>query len=478
MTAKSMGVSRYLWPSGIGVLLIVCVVAWLASEISRGALLHIDELRTAERSREMLLKGRGTVYFNFAHTFAKPPLQYWLTTLSLPRFGNSSAAVRIWPLFYGMLTAFAVGWLAYLVDSKRPWLVPLSVAIFVSCPLFLAETTRALLDMGLTLFATLAIVFAQLARKQPAWWLGVAIVCWLGALQKIPLIFLIWLIMVLVRARNASERPALQSYWLVASAILATGLTAVWPLIQIVKYQMPMARAFTGDEFARLFGAGNLGARSYVDVLTGLVTNGWVGASFTLLLAIALLFSKKRNFPAPVIELIIIALAVIGLFWVFSFRALRYALPVLPCLSVLAALFLHRALEQGRNRRAYALGVIAVILLAGLVQGKMKFNSRARDAFDQRQVAQRLGALQSEGANPVWIRSPRMLFDSFYLFYGNLSCPLQKRTLEDLRKLPDELPLAGVCEAHDFSVVQEIYPRARIELASGEFICWRAAASD
>src|SRR5947199_9743498 len=104
-----------VWPLLSTALLLFVVATWLGLKIPRGILTYQDELFTAERSREMLIMGRGSVYYNFQHSFAKPPLQYWLTTLTLPRFANATTAVRIWPLSYGLLTAVAVGWLAFLV---------------------------------------------------------------------------------------------------------------------------------------------------------------------------------------------------------------------------------------------------------------------------------------------------------------------------------------------------------------------------
>ena len=79
-------------------LVIVCVFGWLALEIPKGTLWGTDELLTAERTREMLLTDPWVVHFNFHRSFEKPPLQYWLTTLTLPRFANRTLAVRIWPL--------------------------------------------------------------------------------------------------------------------------------------------------------------------------------------------------------------------------------------------------------------------------------------------------------------------------------------------------------------------------------------------
>src|SRR5205807_3454598 len=85
------------------VVLIASVFSWLALEIPKGTLSSSgDELLTAERSREMLLLGRSEVHFNFNPSFEKPPLQYWLTSLTLRRFENRTLAVRVWPWCYGV----------------------------------------------------------------------------------------------------------------------------------------------------------------------------------------------------------------------------------------------------------------------------------------------------------------------------------------------------------------------------------------
>src|SRR6202011_693702 len=108
-------------------LIALLFTAWLAFQIPRGTLAQTDELLTAERTREMLMTEPWVVHYNFNRSFEKPPLQYWLTCLTLPRFENRSVAVRIWPLFYGALTAIALAWLVFLMKPGEPWLIPLVV---------------------------------------------------------------------------------------------------------------------------------------------------------------------------------------------------------------------------------------------------------------------------------------------------------------------------------------------------------------
>src|SRR5436309_5885404 len=175
---------------------------WLGLEAPRGILSGTDELLTAERTREMLMTEPWVVHYNFHRSFEKPPLQYWLTSLTLPRFQHRAVAVRIWPILYGALTAITLGWLVSLVKPRDPWLIPLAIAILVSQPLFASESSRGLLDVGLTFFTLLTIVFVELARKKSTWWFAAAIASWRGSLQKMPVTFLVWLIILAVRFIN------------------------------------------------------------------------------------------------------------------------------------------------------------------------------------------------------------------------------------------------------------------------------------
>src|SRR5437868_4067256 len=213
----------------LAALIVLLFVAWIGLQAPFGIMSGTDELLTAERTREMLMTEPWVVHYNFKSSFQKPPLQYWLTSLTFLRFQNHAVAVRIWPLFYSALTLVAVAWLVRLLKPDRPWLVPLTLAILISAPLFSSESARGLLDMGLTLFTMLIFVFAELARKKPVWWIGAAVACWLGSLQKIPLPFLIWVLILIVRLTTRNDRRELRHGrgWLVGSLVLSIVLMSI-----------------------------------------------------------------------------------------------------------------------------------------------------------------------------------------------------------------------------------------------------------
>lgn len=491
--------NQHAWAIAATALVIVCVFGWLAFEIPKGTLWNTDELFTAERTREMLLTEPWVVHFNFHRSFEKPPLQYWLTSLTLARFSNRTLAVRIWPLLYGCLTAIALVWLVRLIQPSRPWLMPLSVAVLASCPLFSPEASRALLDAGLTFFTTMTIIFAQLARRRPVWWLAAGAMCWLGSLQKLPFPFLIWLLIVVVRLTSRAERPALRNGWLIISLLLAIIAMAIWPAIQFLKYQMPVASLFH-KEVVVWTGPTGLGARPYFEVLIGMGTVGGLCGFLGLLAPFAILFSKKETASPAVREIAIVSLATIGLVIVSNFRAPRYVLPIVPCLCFLLTLALYRLLEQRGNVRRGAAVALVVLLAAGFVQAQIKIwcngssssvlvsfvppkveiDRRQKDVANERRIAEELGALQQAGTQTVLIGTSKpggdLLWDSFYLFHGNFRFPVAKYTVDDVRSNPPKPPLIGACVARDFPVVQEIYPNVRVQLTHAQFVCWRVGA--
>lgn len=462
-------------------LIILAFALWLGLEAPHGTMWGTDELLTAERTREMLVTGeRLVVHYNFHRSFEKPPLQYWLTTLTLPRFDNRAVAVRFWPLLYGMLTAAALGWLVFLIKPEQPWLMPLAVGLLISCPLFSTEAARGLLDVGLAFFTVLTIAFAELARRNPRWWMAAAIACWLGSLQKMPVPFLIWILILTVRVTNRNERALLRAgtRWLVASLVVAVALTSIWPLLQLIKYEMPVFREFH-EEVIVWLGPTQLGREPYLRILYAMSTHpGGICGFLSLIALVLILFSKNESLSIREIALVAFAFLILAI--VFNFRHIRYAIPIVPSLCLLLAIVFHRFFKLSHPIRTVAGAFLAIVLIAGFVHAEIHMNKRRRNVEDERTIAEKLGELQQPGTNTVLIKAiipgNDLLWDSFYLFHGNFRFPVKKLTSDELRAYPPPPPLIGACIERDFPVVEEVYPNAEIVLTRAQFICWRVTA--
>jgi 4-amino-4-deoxy-L-arabinose transferase-like glycosyltransferase len=463
----------------ITIVIIATVFGWLALEIPKGILSSSgDEMLTAERSREMLLLGRSEIHFNFNPSFEKPPLQYWLTSFSLPRLQNRTLAVRIWPWFYGVLTAIVLAWLAFVLDPDRPWLVPLSIALLVSFPLFATEACRGMLDTGLALFTTATILFAQLARKNPKWWVATAAACLLGSLQKIPIPFIVWLLILAVRLSSRAERPQLKSRWLVFSILGAVVTMAIWPVSQILTFQVPYQHLFH-QEVVDWLGPEHLGAQPFFEIPDRLIVSQVCGF-FVLAAPFAVLFWKNLGSPAREISIASLALLVLEI--VFNFRHVRYIEPIIPALCLLLAIITARLLRYPRPARVATIGILTILLLAGFVQTKLQIDfRRQKDFTDEKRVAEELGTLQRPNLRTVLVKAVNvgsdLHFASFYLFHGNLRFPVEKYTVEEIRQFPPSPPMIGVCVTRDFPAVQTAYPSAKVQFARAQFIVWSVGDS-
>lgn len=468
----------------VTILIIVLFGLWLGLEAPRGTMWGTDELLTAERSREILITAEPwVVHYNFDRSFEKPPLQYWLTSFTLPRFHNRAVAVRIWPLVYAILTAIALAWLVRTIAPEEPWLVPLSVALLLSAPLFAPESARGLLDVGLAFFTALTILFAELARKNPWWWLGTAIACWLGSLQKMPVPLLIWVLIILVRLTNREERSNLRctSGWLIGSLLLGIGLMSIWPSVQLIKYEMPVADVFH-EEVVVWLGPDLLGRRPYFEIPISMSLHpGGLCGFLSLIALFVVLFSRKKS-PKPAIqEISWVSLAFLVSAIVFNFRHIRYTIPIVPCLCFLLAIVFYRFLRQRSPAHTWAVVGFLVLLTASLVHSKIIIDTRRRDVADEKSIAERLGELQQERTQTVLIkaitRGNDLMWDSFYLFHGNFRFPVDKLTVDQIRSNPPKAPVIGACIVRDFPIVQALYPNVRVELARAQFICWRVPQS-
>ncbi|HME88228.1 MAG TPA: glycosyltransferase family 39 protein [Chthoniobacterales bacterium] len=485
------------WPITAAAIILAVVLGWLSLEIPKGTLVATDELLTAERTREMLSTGPWLVHFNFEPSFEKPPLQYWLTSLTLPRFENPSSAVRIWALIYAALTVVVLACLVLAIEPDRLWLVPLSVAVLFSCPLFATQATRGLLDVGLAFFTTTTILFSELARKRPAWWLAVAASCWLGSLQKNPLPFVICLLILAVRASSRGERPRLKSWWLAFSLLLAAVFIAAWPLLQLIKYHMPWRSVFH-EEVIVWLGPTGLGTRPYLEIPIRMIINGGLCGLLALLAPFAVLFSRKETLSPAIRELALISVIAIALGIVSNLRHVRYVVPIVPVLCLLIAFVFYWLLKRTRQVRVLTIVSLVVLLVAGLVETKVEIdhlegkddrNDRInalipalvipKDVSDEKMIAEKLGALQGEGTKIVLVKAIKpgadLLWDSFYLFHGKLGSPVTKYTVDEIRANPPQPPIVGACVSRDLPVLQQLYPNLRVDLARAQFICWEVA---
>ncbi len=118
-------------------------------------LIDRDEPRFAEASREMLQRGDYVVpYFNNGYRFDKPPLTYWVQTVSYRIFGENDFAARLPSAIAASLTAVLLfAWGRRIGAERVAWYAAI---IFTLCFQTFLHAKAAVADMWLVLFATAA----------------------------------------------------------------------------------------------------------------------------------------------------------------------------------------------------------------------------------------------------------------------------------------------------------------------------------
>jgi 4-amino-4-deoxy-L-arabinose transferase-like glycosyltransferase len=165
------------------------VVLWFAV-LDYRKLVEPDEGRYAEVAREMLVTGDlVTPRLNGFKHFTKPPLQYWMTAAAYRLFGANEWTARLWSALAGMLGLFAV--LFTMRSLFSPAAGAASAAVLASSLYYVLFAQVATIDMGLTLFVTLAMCALMLgldARAESAaergWMLGAWCAMGLALLSK------------------------------------------------------------------------------------------------------------------------------------------------------------------------------------------------------------------------------------------------------------------------------------------------------
>ena len=150
-----------------------------------------DEGRYVEIPREMLETGDYiTPRLNGVKYFEKPPLLYWAEAAILKVFGFSETSVRLLPAFLGVLGClliFAIAWIFW--GRPEAWA---SSLILATSGLYYAHTRLLILDLGVTVFLSLALLsFFRATQIPPAqvseqrkWLVGFYGGCALAVLTK------------------------------------------------------------------------------------------------------------------------------------------------------------------------------------------------------------------------------------------------------------------------------------------------------
>jgi 4-amino-4-deoxy-L-arabinose transferase-like glycosyltransferase len=152
----------------VALLLILVAFSALPYFVRLGAssLWDSNEAFYAETPREMLESGDLlNPSFNYQPRFNKPPLSYWAVALFYKLFGVSETSERLVPAVCAILMMATAYWLARIAFSRVAGL--LAAAGLAVSPRILMFSRRIAIDVLLSMFMGLALLFFVLAETRP-----------------------------------------------------------------------------------------------------------------------------------------------------------------------------------------------------------------------------------------------------------------------------------------------------------------------
>jgi len=153
------------WTSDL-LILTLLLGLFFGFELGDRALWSPDEGRYSEVAREMVVTGDYvTPRLNGVKFFEKPPLFYWLQSVSIEAFGLSEWSLRLWPA-----TLALIGCLVVYIGSRKLFgrrTALLACVVLATSGLYYAMSRVASLDMGLSTLVSCALISFILGTDEP-----------------------------------------------------------------------------------------------------------------------------------------------------------------------------------------------------------------------------------------------------------------------------------------------------------------------
>jgi len=407
----------------IGACFGLCVLAALilVPGLGNQPLDYFDELRTAERSLSFgLADDWAAVRENGRPSFNKPPLHYWVTGAILATPIQPEVAVRLLPALGGIFVVFLTVRLGLCLGLPSPWLALAGGALLLLYGPFVEYARVGVLDTVATAFVLGGLLAMIRALKQPVYWYGVAVLAFLGALHKTPLVFLAWLFFLVAWFGFSNDRRLFGSRHLWWALVLGLLGVVAWPLLQSLRFGDAYLRDYGEFELKQMVSRDrNLGPFTYLV---------WTSKKWFLFSACSLggalwLLFRRETAPAWKVTLLY-ALVYFAVASCLTGHSHRYLFPVLPVLALALAWTLF---EMGRR---FPVTVAVLLLVNTGAAGVTSFVHRGLDhrGFDpQLPLVRQMASLRSPDQPVIIWRDdgyPSYPFLLFTRFYADLEAPV------------------------------------------------------
>ena len=221
------------------ILILIAISIYLfIFKLGESSLWNMDEPIYGEVAKEVLKLGDWiTLHFNYQPWFDKPPLYTWLTAITFRIFGCSEFTTRIWSALFGIGGVIAVYFLGKNIFNKRAGF--LSGLILATNLQYIIQSRLALLDVPLSFFISLSILFFYLGDKIPnkRWYYLLSFIFMaLATLTKGPIGILLPALIIGLYLLLTGKFRQIKRMMLFRGIIIYLGIASPWYIIELIRY--------------------------------------------------------------------------------------------------------------------------------------------------------------------------------------------------------------------------------------------------
>jgi 4-amino-4-deoxy-L-arabinose transferase-like glycosyltransferase len=317
------------------VVLLVAAAAPYFVNLGVSSIWDANEAFYMQTPREMMEAGDYvTPTFNFQLRMNKPVLSYWLVALSYHLFGISEWSERL-PIALGgigiIATAFGLG---RLMAGTIGGLF--AALVLATSPRLLLLARRIIIDIQVTMFMGLVLLFFALSETRPArrrlYLCLMYVAAGLGVLTKGPVAVFIPAVVFLVYLGSQKRLADIRRMMLPLGAVISLAIVVPWYYFVYREHGWEYIGSFIFGEnlgrYAQAVGEQSRGLLFYVPVMMADLF------PWSLLLPVALWWAVRER--TPVARLLVIWITTIVVF--FSLSGTKEDLYILPIVSAEAAL--------------------------------------------------------------------------------------------------------------------------------------------
>jgi len=319
----------------------------------------IDDCYYAQKAKEIIQTGNWlTIHYAGEVSVDNAPFYIWLIAIMFKFFGISEYSARFFSAFFGVATIISIYFMGRMLFDE--WIGLFSSLVMLTTLLFFIGSRRAMVDVTLTFWVTLALIFFMKGIKERGYFLLFGISTGITILTKSVFGFFPILITVVYLLLLREFKKIIDPFFLLG-VITAVLVSFPWYIYQYIYYP----ELFVGGHLKWLIYQGafvykKVGTPAWYLKKLWIIYWPWIPLATYSFLRLLI-----KNFKKVDPNILIILCWTVIILSVMSFmhsKKISYIMSVFPALAILTAIFLNNILAK-EKRKVFFINISLILLL-------------------------------------------------------------------------------------------------------------------